>query len=194
MKLATPATASEPYRADAPSSTSSIRCSMMAGVRLLTSTWDAELASMVCRCPFSKTSVDLGPRPRRSMLLVGVFQFSATFAEEICGMSRSTSIVETRWFARISAASMMATGCGRSAGREMYDPVTTISSSSLSCAKSAGDAVSNAAARLPISVRQQNYQKPLFHLVPPVRAFRAPMTIAPSSEVSAGLSTSIRRL
>jgi len=62
--LTTPATASEPYAADAPPVTTSMRSISIAGIRLTSTVPREELGTK--RRPLTSTSVREAPRPRRS--------------------------------------------------------------------------------------------------------------------------------
>ena len=70
MKFATPATASLPYSAEAPSVSISMRSIMIEGATLLMST-KPKPPSVVCRPPFNNTNVARGPSPRKLIVVVG---------------------------------------------------------------------------------------------------------------------------
>ena len=138
MKFATPATASLPYSAEAPSVSISMRSIMIEGATLLMST-KPKPPSVVCRPPFNNTNVARGPSPRKLIVVVGELpMFTApppcwvlTVDTEptFCGRFLNTSAIEPRCSRCSSSLLMTVSGCGRSAARSMKEPVTMISSS-----------------------------------------------------------------
>jgi hypothetical protein len=123
-KFTTPATASEPYKAVAPSLSSSTRSNAIIGGSADVSTKFSprSVAAALCvwRRPFTSTSVELTPRPRRFTLLVPVVWFcvnaSGLFCEPVLIVRLPiTSLILFAPLAAMSSADMMMTGDGASA-------------------------------------------------------------------------------
>src|ERR1044071_3533161 len=133
-KLTTPAMASDPYTAELPPVTTSMR-SMRSVGNVLTSA-DTALARMsepTWRRPLTSTRVRWVPRPRRSSRFRPVvprkrLEFCWLKVLRIDGSSLSRSPTEVLPVSTSSSADTVVTGTGASRfGRAMRDPVTMIS-------------------------------------------------------------------
>ena len=153
MKLTTPATASVPYRADAPSFRISTRSTAISGTSEAVSTNKSPpsvgAAEATCRRLLSSTRVDCTPRPRRLMFSVPVVRFWVKASGLFCAPALMVSVwvmsrmVDAPICARSSEPSTeMGDGLSNWDLRRMKEPVTITSSnaclSSNSCAKALG--------------------------------------------------------
>ena len=142
MKFTTPASASEPYTADAPPVTTSTRLIRFAGMAFRSVR--PVLVAGTKRRPLISTRVRSGARPRRSTVAVPSppLLTCAPSPGTICGSSFRTSSTLTVPFCLKNSSLTTEIGLGLSrSARRMRDPVTTTSSTGAALADSAAAAV-----------------------------------------------------
>jgi len=148
LKLTTPASASEPYTAEAPPvmiSTLSISCDGM----MLRSGTPVPLAG-ISRLPSSRTRVDDVPRPRSEMLacpaLAGLFDVLVNAGTNCGSVLMAVSTVPDPTRSNSSCVTETIGLAESKSGRAMREPVTTTCSSSSSWAGAMPQASESAAA------------------------------------------------
>ena len=151
LKLTTPATASEPYTADAPPVTISTRWISEGGMTF-TSTTPLPFAG-TRRRPSSRTSVEVVPSPRNWTLpcppLPGLFDVLVKSGTN-CGIRLRTESTLVEPVSSNFSAVMLKTGLADSkSGRAMREPVTTISSRASFCASAGNVAMDSKPAKMP---------------------------------------------
>ena len=136
MMFTTPAVASAPYTAEAPSFKISMRSIIATGKRLRSTKVVPPLLEPVstCRRPFTMTRVLLAPRSRRFKAVeprtAAVVPPSLIPMEPASGNSRKSSVKLLRPAASISARPIIRTGDGPSnSARLIREPVTSYFSS-----------------------------------------------------------------
>ena len=139
MKFTTPATASEPYSAVAPSFNVSIRSKAIIGgsAEVSTKLLPRFVVTALCtwRRELSRTRVEFTPRPRRLIFVVPVLAFwvnaSGLFWDPVLMVNRSMmSLISLTPRSAISSKPMVVSGEGESNcdSLRMYEPVTMTSS------------------------------------------------------------------
>ena len=137
MKLATPLTASAPYRAEAPPVTTSTRSIMLAG-SMLRSTPEVPGMEGTWRRPSTRVRVRCTPIPRRSSALMPGLPTSYWLlvwlvwltAKDGNWLSRSTIWVWPEVAIRSALIEVTGAGPSKPTSRRMREPVTTTASSS----------------------------------------------------------------
>ena len=156
MKLTTPVTASAPYTADAPPVSTSTRSTSFIGIEP-TSTEAEPCTPPTWRRPLTRTSVLLEPRPRRLRTFAPSakpesIELSDVVDESKAGTSLTTSEIANSPDIWICSSPTDWTGSApdKLESREIREPVTVISSSSSSWARTGPEVkLNNSAARLP---------------------------------------------
>ncbi len=144
MMLTTPPMASEPYTAEAPSLSTSIRSMAATGIEFRSTESLAPFPPGTNRRPLSSTSVRAGPRPRRATRVAPLPPLLTwvLMALPCSGRLCRKSPIETLPLATTWSLLITVTGAGvvRSL-RRMRDPVTTICSSALFLVAAAASSV-----------------------------------------------------
>ena len=144
MKFTTPEMASEPYTAEAPPVTMSIRSMIGAGMRLMSTA--PEVPNGGKRLPSISTSVRLEPKPRRLMVAAPGLPLLMNSVEpgRNCGSWRSwLSRLTVFSCSRVSAVTVVIGLVETASGFAMRVPVT-VTSSSVFCAMAGAATVSTA--------------------------------------------------